>query len=52
MATLERLWARAEADRAYLQPWIRQTAERLWSVGGWADLHLHAQHIEWFKKGL
>jgi hypothetical protein len=38
MATLERLLARAEADQAYLQPWIRQTAERLESVGGWAGL--------------
>lgn len=38
MATLERLLARAEADREYLRPWIRQTAERLESVGGWAGL--------------
>ena len=43
MATLERLLARAEADRAYLQPWIRQIAERLESVGGWADLDLQEQ---------
>ena len=42
MATLERLLVRAEADRAYLQPWIRQTAERLESLGGWADLDLQA----------
>ena len=27
----------------YLQPWIRQTAERLESVGGWADLDVLAQ---------
>jgi len=40
---LERLLARAEADRAYLQPWIRQTRERLDSVGGWADLDLQQQ---------
>ena len=44
MAALERLLARAEADRDYLQPWIRQTAERLASVGGWA--HLEAQQEE------
>ena len=43
MATLERLLARAEADRAYLQPWIRQTAERLEAVGGWAGLDSQAQ---------
>lgn len=43
MATLERLLARAEADRAYLQPWIRQTAERLESAGGWANIDLQAQ---------
>lgn len=35
---LERLMTRAEADRAYMQPWIQQTAKRLESVGGWADL--------------
>lgn len=35
MATLERLLARAEADEAYLRPWIQQTAERLESIGGW-----------------
>lgn len=37
-ATLERLLARAEADRAYLRPWMSQTAERLASVGGWEGL--------------
>ena len=42
MATLQRLLDRSEADQAYLQPWIRQTAERLESVGGWADLDLQA----------
>lgn len=38
MATLDRLMTRAEADRAYLRPWIQQTTERLAAVGGWADL--------------
>ena len=39
MAALERLLARADADRAYLQPWICDTAKRLESIGGWADLN-------------
>ena len=37
-AILERLLAKQEADRAYLRPWITQTAERLEAVGGWTGL--------------
>ena len=35
---LERLLAKQEADRAYIRPWLSQTAARLHAVGGWEGL--------------